>query len=48
MRTDRESQVSPERIGGVLGVTDICMAMTDTATANTDVFDAVIILQWRP
>lgn len=35
--------LQPERIRGVLGVTDICVAMTDAATANADVFDAVII-----
>lgn len=46
-QTDREPQVSPERIRGVLSVTDICMAMTDAAAADADVFDAVIILQWR-
>lgn len=35
--------LQPERIRGVLSVTDICVAMTDTATANADVFDAVIV-----
>lgn len=35
--------LQPERIRGVLSVTDICVAMTDAATANADVFDAVII-----
>lgn len=48
MRLDREPKVSPERIRGVLSVTDICVAMTDTAAADADVFDAVIVLQWRP
>lgn len=35
--------LQPERIQWVLGVTDICVAMTDTAPTNADVFDAVII-----
>lgn len=35
--------LQPERIRGVLSVTDICVAMTDAAAADADVFDAVII-----
>lgn len=35
--------LQPERIRGVLGVTDIRVTVTDAATANADVFDAVII-----
>lgn len=37
--------LQPERIRGVLSVTDVCVAMTYTATANADVLDAVIVLQ---
>lgn len=40
--------LQPERIRGVLSVTDIRVAVTDTAAADADVFDAVIVLQWRP
>lgn len=40
--------LQPERIRGVLSVTDIRVAMTNTAAADADVFDAVIVLRWRP
>lgn len=40
----RELQVSPEGVCGVFGVADVRMAVADTATADADVLDAVIVL----
>lgn len=39
--------LKPEGVCGVFGVTDICVAMADTAAADADVFDAVIVLSPR-
>lgn len=33
------------RVIGVLGVAGVSVSVTHTATSNTDVFDAVVILQ---
>lgn len=35
--------LQPVRVVGVFGITDICMAMADTAPSNADIFDAVVI-----
>ena len=40
----RELQVSPEWVCGVFGITDIRMPVADTAAADADVLDTVIVL----
>lgn len=35
----------PVRVIRVFGITDICMAMADTAPSNADIFDAVVVLE---
>lgn len=35
----------PVRVIRVFGITDVCMAMADTAPSNADIFDAVVILE---
>ena len=41
----RELQVSPEGVCGVFGITDIRMPVADTAAADADVLDTVIVLR---
>lgn len=35
--------LQPVRVIRVFGITDVCMAMADTAPSNADIFDAVVI-----
>lgn len=35
----------PVRVIGIFGITDVCMAVADTAPSNADIFDAVVILE---
>lgn len=43
-RTGRGQRASPEGVCGVWGVTDVRVAMADTAAADADVLDAVKVL----
>ena len=47
MRTGGERRASPEGVRGVLGVTDVRVAMADAAATDADVLDAIIILHPR-
>lgn len=47
MLSDRTGilQKVPVRVIGVFGITDVCVAMADTAPSNADILDAVVILE---
>lgn len=44
-RLGRELQVSPEGVCGIFSVADIRVPVADTAAADADVLDAVIVLR---
>lgn len=47
MLSDRTGvlQKVPVRVVGVFGITDVCVAVADTAPTDADILDAVVILE---